>query len=290
LDTVALTCFDTGGKLLWKKALQIDSPGTAFHFGSSPVIVEDMVIVQDDRERGSYVAAYRLQDGSEIWKVARNERPAQSTPAVAWTTAPNRRPLVILMGTRFIRGLDARSGREVWHIRANTEAASASPVAAENLVIVAAGGSKKPIYAFRADAAGDISLAPGQTNNTGIAWSTERGGAYIPSPLVVGAQVFVLGDNGVLAAYNLHNGRKLFQERAGTGDYYASPVAADGKVYLFNTEGDATVVRAGPSFEVLARNSMNEPTMATPAIADGTIYVRTADHLVALRDAAGRIP
>ena len=286
--TDAFACVDKSGKLLWRKEMQLDSKNDDFHFGSSPVIVEDLAILQDDREHGSYVAAYRLQDGQEVWKVARTEGPAQSTPVVTWTRGSERRPLVILAGGKYLRAVDARSGREVWKMAANTQAVSSSPVVAGDIVYFAGGGGKKPVYAFRADAAGDISLASGQRNNAGVVWSTERGGTYIPSPLVVGEQLYVLGDNGVLAAYNVHNGRQLFQERAGTGDFYASPVAADGKLYLFNTDGDVTVLRAGPTFEVLARNRMNEPTMATPAIVDGTLYVRTAGHMVALRGAGSR--
>ena len=86
-----------------------------------------------------------------------------------------------------------------------------------------------------------------------------------------------------MTAYDVRTGRQLSQVRAGTGEYCASPVAADGKIYVFSTAGDATVLRAGPALDVLARNRMGETTIATPAVADGTLYVRTAGHLIALR-------
>ncbi len=98
--------------------------------------------------------------------------------------------------------------------------------------------------------------------------------------------MFVLGNSGVLTAYNIHSGRQVFRQRAGTGDFCASPVAADGKIYVFSREGEATVLRTAPTLEVIARNQMGEPTMATPAIADGALYVRTAGHLIALRESA----
>lgn len=289
--TEALVCLDSNGKVLWKKTLEMaNSRPDGFHVGTSPVIVEDLVVLQDDRDKNSYVAAYRLRDGSEAWKVARDEGPAQSTPAVTWLSGASRRPLVVLAGAKSVLALDGRTGKEVWRLNSNTQAASASAVIADDVVVFAGGGSKKPVYAVRAASSGDISLAMGQSNNAGVIWSTERGGSYIPSPLVVNGQAYVLGDNGVLAAYNINNGRQLFQERAGTGEFYASPVTADGKIYVVNTDGDVTVLRAGPAFEVLARNSFGEPTSATPAIADGTIYVRTAGHLIALRESAATAP
>lgn len=282
--TDALACFDRQGKMLWKKALPAPSKNDGYHFGSSPVIVGDLTIVQDDRDTNSYVAAYRLADGQEVWKVKRDEGASQSTPAVAWTQGANRRALVVLGGPKHVLALDARTGREAWRVYTNNGSSAASPVTDNDIVFFAAGGNQKRVYAIRVDAAGDISLAAGQQNNAGVVWSTARGGSHLPSPLVVRPNVFVLGDNGVLTAYNGASGRQLIQARAGTGDYYASPVAADGKIYIFNTEGEATVVRADATLEVVARNRMNEPVKATPAIVDGTLYVRTERHLVALRE------
>lgn len=279
--TEAFACFDKSGKQLWKKVLPTPGKSDGFHFGTSPVIVGDLTILQDDRDSGSYVAAYRLADGQEVWKLTRNEGAAQSTPGIAQLPGTGRK-LVILAGSKTVRGVDALTGKDVWSIASNVPA-SASAIVAEDLVFFAGGGKDKPVYAIRVNASGDISLASDQSKHAGVAWRTERGGSYIPSPLVVGGQVYVLADNGVLSAYNVQDGQLLFQERAGSGEYYASPIAADGKVYIFNTEGESTVVRAAPKFEVLARNSMNEVTMATPAIVDGTMYVRTAGHLVALR-------
>ena len=105
----------------------------------------------------------------------------------------------------------------------------------------------------------------------------------IPSPLLLGDTLFVLGNGGALTAYDVHTGRQVSRQRASPGEFTASPVAADGTIYFFSRDGEATVLRTAPALEVIARNQMGEPTMATPAIADGTLYVRTAGHLIALR-------
>ena len=272
--TEAVACFDTSGKLLWKKLLQVQSNRDAFDSGSSPVIVEDMVIVQDDRDRDSYMAAYRLADGSEVWRVNRADGLSQSTPVV-WTAGTTGTPLLIVVAQRSVRVLEARTGKETWRFAAQNEWAAASPAIAGDVVISAAG---EDVRAFR-----------GSGPDAGaVLWSAEGGGANIPSPLVLGDHIFVLNDNGVLTVYDIHNGRKVFQQRAAAGAYCASPISADGKIYVFSRDGDATVLRAAPTLDVLARNQMGGTTQATPAIADGTLYVRTAGHLIALREASGR--
>lgn len=284
--TDAFACFDKNGKMLWKKTLQLNSDREGFHFGSSPIIVEDLAILQDDRDRDSYIAAYRLRDGGEAWKVPRNDGTAQSTPTVYWTRGTQRHPIIMVSADKSLRALDARTGKQVWLFQSAIKSAGASTTIAGDVLIYASGGNQKPVYALRADSAGDISLASGQSNNAGVIWQSERGGAFIPSPLVLGNQALVLGDNGVLTSYNVASGRQLFQQRAGSGEFYASPVAADGKVYVFNKEGGVTVMRVAPTFEIIARNQMNEGVSATPAIADGTMYVRTAGHLIALRESS----
>ena len=287
--TDALACFDRSGKLLWKKVIsQQNNDPRGGHFGSSPIIVEDLAILQNDRDKDSYIAAYKLQDGTEVWRVNRTEGQGQATPAVAWTTGANRRPLLVVAGRGTLRGLDARSGKEVWVLNATHQYAAESPTMAGDLVVFAAGGATKPVYAIRADSTGDISLSGNARQNNGVVWSTERGGAQITSPLVANGQVYVLGGNGTVTAYDLKDGRQIYQQRAGTGEYYASPVISGDKVYVVNTDGDVTVFRAGPTFEVIARNTMGESTSATPAIIDGTMYVRTNGHLMALRETTKR--
>jgi len=287
--TDAFACFDKNGKLLWKKVIPQESVDPrASHFGSSPVIVEDLAILQNDRDRDSYLAAYRLQDGAEVWKMERNEGQGQSTPAVVWTTGANRQPLLVVAGPKSLRAVEARTGKEVWTMMANSQFTAESPTVAGDLVVFGGGGSTKPVFAVHTGATGDISLTAGARQNAGVLWSTERGAPQITSPLVAGGQVYVLTTNGALTTYDLRDGHQIYQQRAATGEFYASPVISDDKVYIINTDGEVTVLRAGPKFEIIAHNSLDEPTSATPAILNGTMYVRTAGNLIALRDAAAK--
>ena len=139
----------------------------------------------------------------------------------------------------------------------------------------------QPIYAIRAGAMGDISLKEGQESNESIAWSKKRGGVYIPTPLFYDNYLYMCANHGVLSCYNAQNGERIYQERIAEkgGAFTASPVAAAGRLYLTSEEGEIYVVKAGPKFELLATNPMNEVCMATPAISEGMIFVRTQHNL-----------
>jgi outer membrane protein assembly factor BamB len=267
--TEALACYDTSGKLLWKKLLDVNSKRDAFNSGSSPIIVNDMAIVQDDRDRDSSIAAYRLRDGSEVWRVKRDDGPSQGTPVV-WNDGKNGATLLIVVAERSIRAIDARTGKPVWSFLAKIAYGAASPAISGDLVISSAG---EDVHALRASSSGTASEA----------WSVAGGGAAIPSPLILGDNVYVLNDNGIVTTFNIQTGRKVFQQRTSAGEFCASPVSADGKIYVFSRDGDATVLRAA-TLEVIARNKMGAAIQATPAIADGTLYVRTAAHLIALHE------
>lgn len=288
--TDILVCFDRSGKVLWRKVVdQTNLPPRSGHFGSSPIIVDGLVVHLNDRDKDAYVAAYKLEDGAEVWRVAREEGQAQSTPAVAWTDGPGgRRALVVVAGPRSVRALEPQTGKEVWSLSSDFQFSVATPVVAGDVVIAGGWGKGKPVYAIRTGASGSLSPAEAASPNSSIAWKAERGGAEIPTPLVADGLLYVLSGNGVVTALDVREGREIYRNRAGRGEFYASPVLANGRIYIMNTEGEVTVFRAGPNFEVVATNTMNEPTSATPAIVDGTMYVRTAGSLVALRETGTR--
>jgi len=157
-------------------------------------------------------------------------------------------------------------------------------VIAGGLAIVANGyRGIQPIRAIKPGATGDITLKGDETTNASIAWSSKRGGPYIPTPIIYGDHLYVLQIAGILAAYNVKTGERIYQERvAGGGSFSASPVAADGKIYLASEDGDMFVVKAGPKFELLSSNPIGEVIMATPAISSGIIFVRGLKHLFAI--------
>jgi outer membrane protein assembly factor BamB len=283
-----LYCYDTAGKLLWKKDLgTLDSgffmvPAAQWGFASSPVIWKDRVIVQCDVQRGSFLAAFDLKDGAELWRTPRADVPTWSTPTV-WEHGDTAQ--VVVNGWKHIGGYDARTGKEVWRLTGGGDIPVPTPVVAHGLVFITnAHGRMAPIYAVRTDARGDISLPAGETTNAGIAWSTHREGAYMQTPVVYGDYLYVCRDNGVLSCYEAKTGSRLYQERLGTGatGYTASAVAADGKLYYTSEDGDVQVVRAGPEFKLLATNPLGETCLSTPAVSDGTLFFRTRSHVVAI--------
>jgi outer membrane protein assembly factor BamB len=283
-----LFCYDMDGTLAWKKDLgPLDSgwhvsPAAQWGFASSPVIDGNRVIVQGDVQKDSFLAAFDLADGRELWRARRDEVPTWGTPTVHRSAG---RAQVIVNGWRHIGGYDLETGRELWRMKGGGDIPVPTPVVAHGLVFIAnAHGGAAPLYAVRVDASGDLSLKGDETSNAGVAWSERRNGAYMQTPLVYGDLVYSARDNGTLSCYEARTGRRLYQERVGRGGFTASPVAADGKLYFAGETGDIAVVQAGPEFKLLATNRMGEVCMATPATAAGTLFFRTKGHVVAIAE------
>jgi len=187
--------------------------------------------------------------------------------------------------SNFIRGYDPETGRERWRLGGSSKITAPTPIASDDLIIVASGRApERPIFAVKPGARGDLTLPADRTTSDAIAWSRAGRGSYMPTPLAYRGLLYVLANNGVFDAYDLKSGREIYRQRlavVGSG-FSASPVAADGKIYLANEDGDILVVRAGETFEHLATNPMGELLMATPALSDGVMYVRGVSSLFAI--------
>lgn len=286
-----LYAYDLDGKLLWKQDLGVldagwfYDPDYQWEYGSSPIIYKNFVIVQADIQKNSFIAAYDIKTGKLAWKTVREEVPSWGTPTVYEGT---QRPELIANGTKAIRGYDPATGKELWRLTPNSEITTPTPFVAHDLIFVTSGYSPvQPIYAIKLGASGDISLKDGKDSNDFIAWSKQRGGPYMPTPLVYGDLLYTCSNGGVLTAYNAKTGERIYQERlGGTGaPFTASPVASDGKLYFSSEDGDIFVVKAGPKYELLSKNPVGEVMMATPAISDGLIIVRGLNHLFAFGEA-----
>ena len=156
---------------------------------------------------------------------------------------------------------------------------------AEGLIIVASGRApERPIFAIRPGAVGDVTLRNGETSNQFVAWSKTRRGGYMPTPLIYRGQLYVLNNDGLLSCYDLRTGTEHYQERVPhrSFGFSASPVAGDGKIYLAGEDGLVFVLQAGTQLKLLATNPVGEPLMATPALSDGTLYLRGSRHLFAV--------
>jgi hypothetical protein len=279
-----LVAWDMNGNELWRDDIGVvDSgwfldPTYQWGHGSSPVIYRNMVILQADMQKGSYLAAWDLASGKQVWKTIRaDEISTWGTPTIVRTIAG--RDELVTNGTK-IRGYDPATGKSLWTLGPSSEITIATPVAGHGLVYVVNGYPPvRPIYAVRPGATGDISLPAGKDSTDAIRWSNKEG-TYIPTPLVYGDYLYTCNNNGVVTAYDAETGQSAFRGRVGVGGAFsASPIAADGRLYIASEDGEVFVVSAGPDLKQIASNDMHEVIMATPAISDGLIVIRTLGHL-----------
>jgi outer membrane protein assembly factor BamB len=280
LGSEGLHCLDMEGRPLWKKDFGVLEsgffmfPAAQWGFASSPVIYNGLVIVQADVFKGSFVAAFDVKTGKEIWRTERADVPTWSTPTVyaGDASAPAQ---VIVNGWKHIGGYDLKTGKELWRMKGGGDIPVPTPIVAHGLIFITnAHGPASPIFAVKPTATGDISLAGEARTNDHIVWSQNREGAYMQTPLVYGDYLYVCRDNG----------ERKYQQRLADGKtgFTASAVAANDKVYFTSEEGTVYVIKAGPAFELIAENTLGETAMATPAISEGTLFFRTRANVVAI--------
>lgn len=286
-----LHVYTLDGKLRWKKDLGVldmapfADRSLSWGFASSPVLHEGVVVVQADSKANGFAAALSVDDGRELWRVRRDPVSVGSWGTPGVITAGGRKQ-VVLNGYPFIASYDFSTGKELWRLRAEGDVPVPVPFEAGGLIYVAnAHGGKSPLYAIRPDAAGDISLAGQARTSAGVVWSQERNGSYLQTPVVYRGIAYACTSNGVFKAYDAATGAKLWEQRLGDGStgFTSSPIAADGRVYVTSEEGETYVLRHGRTFEQLAKNTLGEIVLSTPAVADGVMYFRTRGHVVAIR-------
>ena len=287
-----LYAYTVEGTPLWKVDLGRVSAGAmesaAIEWGpaSSPVIWDGLVILQVDTRDDSFLVALSVETGEQVWKTNRDEGPSWSSPTVV--TTANGAELVV-NGGNFARGYDPRTGTERWRVATGSPIATPTPIGAGGLSIVTSGGlgSSRPFVAVRHGADGVLAPAdpPGPAGGpSGLAWSVRGRAPFTTTPLAYRGLLYVVATNGVVDAYDVQTGAEVYRARVPEigGGFSASPVAADGKIYLSNEDGGIAVVAADRTFRHVATNDIGEPIMATPALSRGVLFVRTMNSVFAI--------
>ena len=275
--SAGLYCFDMEGRPLWDRDFGDMQIRMGFGEGASPAIHGDTVIVNWDHQEQSFIAALDKRTGAERWRTERDEMTSWATPLVI---EHGGRTQVVTNATHRVRSYDFETGELLWDGEGATTNAIPSPVAADGIVYLMSGYRGNRLDAVRLDdAAGDI------TGSGAVAWSLDRDTPYVPSPLLHdGILYFTKGNNGILSAYDARSGQPLYgpERLSGIRSIYASPVAAGGRIYVPSRDGTTAVVSAGPAFELLALNMLDDGFDASPAAVDGELYLRGREHLYCL--------
>lgn len=272
--TEGLYCYDFNGKQIWKT-----SPGQIATLGmgtaTSPVVFENLVILQCDEDNGekSFMVAYDKKTGKEIWKTSRQVQVSWTTPLIVRTP---QRAEMITSGNELIISYDPKTGKEWWRTKGHGSNAIASPLVGHGMVFISAGFPLKRTLAIKLGANGEL-----DSLDANIVWRYNKGSAYVPSPILYGDYIYVMTDRGILTCLEAKTGKVVYEgaRLPVPATFTASPVAVDGKILLTSEDGDTFVIKAGPQHEVLATNSIEEPVFASPAIANGMIFIRGEKNL-----------
>jgi outer membrane protein assembly factor BamB len=282
-----LHVYDLTGQRLWSKNFGVlDSgfftdPGAQWAFASSPIIHNGVVIVLADVQKNSFLAAFDAATGKELWRTSRHDVPTWGTPAIVNAGG---RTQVVVNGWKHTGGYDFETGRELWKLTGGGDIPTPTPITGHDLIFITSWhGDESPVHAIRATASGDISLKRDETSNAHVAWSVPRVGSYMATPLLYGDHLYVMRWNGILGVYDARTGARVYQQRLGQGAtaFTASPVASGGNIYFATEDGEVYVIKAGARFELVATNRLDAPMLATPAISEGRLFIRTKDEILA---------
>ncbi len=285
---LGLYCFDLEGRPVWSKRFEPKTTRFGWGTAASPVLHGDHLYIVNDNEQQSYLLCLDKRTGQQVWRVDRDEGSNWSTPLI-WQN--DHRTEIVTAGTDKVRSYDLE-GNLLWWFTGMSVITIATPYADNGLLYVSSGyvlDGRRPLYAIRAGASGDISLEPGQTSNQFIAWCQPMAAPYNPTTLLYDDQVYVLYDRSMFASFRALTGEVVFgRHRIPQGHHFtASPWAYDGKVFCLNEDGATFVFRAGDEFELLHTNELAEDDMgmATPAIAGDRLLLRTSARLYCIRQA-----
>ncbi len=278
---VGLFAYDFAGKACWARRWEGCRVRAGWGTAASPVVHDGKVIVVCDNEERSFIEALDAKTGATLWRQARDERSNWATPCV-WVTSG--RTEIVTNGTGKVRsyGMD---GTLLWELKGMSSITIPTPTAAHGMVYVSSGfvaDSRRPIYAIKPGASGDITDGAGGA----VAWSLKKAAPYNTSPLIYGDLLYVLLDLGFLVAYDAVTGKQVYEPQKIAPEaraFTASPWAYGGKVFCLSEDGDTYAIAAGPEFRVLGKSSIGEMCLASPALARGSVFLRSASALYRIR-------
>jgi outer membrane protein assembly factor BamB len=281
---LGLFALDLNGKTLWSKPIGPFKTRNNWGSAASPVLHQGRVFIVNDNDEASFLAAYDARTGAEIWRVERKEGTNWATPFV-WQN--ELRTEIVTSGSDKVRSYDL-SGKLLWELSGMSTISIPTPFERFGLLYISSGyiaDPLRPAYAIRPGASGDISLTPGETSNAHVVWSSPTAAPYNPTPIVFGDTYYTLFDRGFFTSHDARTGKEIYGRQRITSEasgFTSSPWAYNGKIFAMSEEGDTYVIQSGPEFKVVGKNSLNEMTLATPAVARGSLFVRTVSKLYRL--------
>ncbi|MGD0581666.1 MAG: PQQ-binding-like beta-propeller repeat protein [Bacteroidales bacterium] len=282
-----LYCYDMDGNFKWKKSFGVlksvffAMPGAQWEFASSPVIYEGKLIIQCDVLENSFVGAFDLETGKELWKTMREDYPGWCTPNVYKNGDRN---IVVVNGYKHMGGYDLETGKEVWRMSGGGDIPIPTPVVGKDMIYLnSSHGMLSPIFAVSTDAIGDITLKKDETSGQFVKWWKQRGASYMHTLLLYHDHLYNIGWNGSVSCLDPLTGKEIFKGKLGdTKSFVASPVASDGKIYVVDEEGTVYILQDGNEFNLISETPLGDKSMTAPSITDGMIYFRTQGSLIAV--------
>jgi outer membrane protein assembly factor BamB len=276
-----LHALDFNGKTIWSKPLGPFKTRNNWGTGASPALHRNRLYIVNDNDEESFLAAYDTRTGAEVWKVARSEGTNWATPFV-WENSV--RTEIVTSGSDAVRSYDL-NGKQLWELKGMSTISIPTPFASHGMLMLSSGyiaDPLRPAYAIRPGASGDISLKGDETSNAFVAWALKTGAPYNPTPIVLGDIYYTLFDRGFFTAHDVRTGKEVYPRQRISTDaagFTASPWAYNGKIFAISEDGDTYVIQAGPEFKLLGKNTLGEMTLASPAVAHGSVLIRTAGNL-----------
>lgn len=266
-----VACLDRAGTVIWRNNRLRYEP--VHGSGGSPALVGDRLVFSADGDRAPFVVALDKGTGEVTWRTARGANARQPfsfcTPLAITVDGDVQ---IVIPGSGAVSALDPKDGREIWRVRYGSGySVIPRPVYAHGLVFIGTGYNRADLLAIRLDGAGDVT-------DTHVAWRTTKGAPLTPSVLALGDELYAVNDAGIASCWDAKTGAPLWQERL-EGNYSASPIAAEGRLYFQNETGTGTVIEAGRTFTKLATNVLGERTLASYAVAENALFIRTEKHL-----------